>query len=355
MEAEISAQQLSTFYPLNSLCNESLLQLSEKIKVQNLPAGSVLFKKGSTNSDHFYLLDGCVELLGDDGILKTIKAHSRAASEAIVQILPRTVTAKTAIASKIFIINVDVLDLMLTWNQSSAYQVKELETNTNNATDDWMLKLLRTEAFHRIPAANIQSIFRKLETVNVKAGEKIIHQGDNGDYFYIIKKGRCLISRSHPGQAKDIKLAELADGDCFGEEALISDSRRNASATMLTKGSLNRLSKSDFLQLLNEPSIRKINFDDAIKMTGSDRAEWIDIRLPSEYRHGHIKNSLNIPLISLRLKMKDLNKNKQYIIYCDTERRSSAASFLLNESGHNSVILSNGCDDVPAQYRITEN
>ncbi|MDH5518053.1 MAG: cyclic nucleotide-binding domain-containing protein [Gammaproteobacteria bacterium] len=354
MTTEISVQQLSKFYPLDTLSKESLTQLSEKIKLQNLAADTLLFKKGSTNTDHFYLLEGSIDLIGDNGILKTIQSHSRAASEPVVQILPRTVTAVTSTPSQIFILNADALDLLLTWNQSGSYQVKELDSNTANNSDDWMLKLLRTEAFHRIPAANIQSIFAKMENIEVMPGEKIIQQDDEGDYFYIIISGRCLITRSVSAQTKDIKLAELSDGDSFGEEALIADCKRNASATMLTKGRLNRLSKNDFLQLLNEPSLRKVNFAAAKEMTESDNAQWIDIRLPSEYKHSHIKNSLNIPLISLRLKMKELSKNKQYIVYCDTERRSSAASFLLNESGHNSVILSNGLADVPLQQRVSD-
>ncbi len=44
-------------------------------------------------------------------------------------------------------------------------------------------------------------------------------------------------------------------GDAFGEEALLSDAKRNANVTMETNGALMRLSKDDFNELLKEPML----------------------------------------------------------------------------------------------------
>ena len=356
MTTELTTDQLSKFHPLSSLNSESLAQAVDKIKIENFEADSIIFEKGSNDDNHYYLLEGSIDLLGDNnGILKTIQANTKDSFEPLVQIIPRTVTAKAKEYSKVFVLDSDVLDMLLTWDQSNAYQVQELSAGSNEESDDWMLHLLRTEAFHRIPPANIQTIFMKMENIGVKPGEKIINQGEDGDYFYIIKKGRCLVTRSTPNQPKGIKLAELSDGDTFGEEALISDTKRNATITMLSNGMLSRLSKEDFLELLNEPSLEKVTFIDGQQMVDSGEAVWIDIRLPSEYKNLHIKNSINIPLISLRLKIKSLENNKKYIVYCDTERRSSAASFLLNESGFDSIVLSDGVNSASDDYKQTAN
>lgn len=351
MATKITVEQLSKFNPLNSLHKNAISQVAEKIKIKNIETDSILFNKGSTDDNHYYLLEGSIDLVGDNGILKTIEANSKDALDPIIQITPRTVTAKAKTDSIIIVIDSDTLDMLLTWDQTSSYQVQELSAGSYNDSDDWMLQLLRTEAFHRIPPANIQSIFTKIENISVKPGDKVITQGDDGDYFYIIKKGRCLVTRATPNQPTGIKLAELTDGDTFGEEALISDSKRNATVTMLTNGMLCRLSKTDFLELLNEPSLEKVTFKEAQLLIDSDSALWVDVRLPPEYKSLHIKNSINIPLISLRLKINSLETDKQYIIYCDSERRSSAASFLLNESGLNSIVLIDGIKSVPEEYR----
>ena len=76
----------------------------------------------------------------------------------------------------------------------------------------------------------------------------MIRQGDEGDYFYIIREGTCSVTRLASGNAWDVPLAELSTGDCFGEDALVSDGTRNATVTMLTDGVLMRLSKQQFLR-----------------------------------------------------------------------------------------------------------
>jgi CRP-like cAMP-binding protein len=47
-----------------------------------------------------------------------------------------------------------------------------------------------------------------------------------------------------------VQLAELKEGDAFGEEALVADTVRNATVVMKTDGMLLRLSKQDFNELL---------------------------------------------------------------------------------------------------------
>ena len=63
----------------------------------------------------------------------------------------------------------------------------------------------------------------RMQRVDHKAGDIVIKQGDEGDYFYVIVKGKCLVTRETPLNKEGIKLAELGMGDTFGEEALISE------------------------------------------------------------------------------------------------------------------------------------
>ena len=238
-------------------------------------------------------------------------------------------------------INSDMLDIMLTWDQTGSYSVEAVDEEDEET--DWMTRILQTRAFHRIPPANIQAMFMRMESVSFKPGDKIIQQDDEGDYFYIIKEGRCLVTRSTPANPNGVKLATLSVGDSFGEEALISDSKRNATVTMLTEGSLMRLGKEDFNSLLNEPLLNWVDYDEAKKLVAGG-AVWFDVRLPTEHKAKHIKGSINIPLIFLRMKSNSLDTNKKYVIYCDTGRRSSAASFLLNEKDIESYVLRDGVD-----------
>jgi rhodanese-related sulfurtransferase len=240
----------------------------------------------------------------------------------------------------------NLLDLMMTWAQTGTYHVEELG-DENDSDDDWMTQLLQTKAFHKVPPANIQAIFMRMEQVPHNPGDIVIKQDEDGDYFYIIKNGRALVTRASPANPKGIKLAELGPGDSFGEEALISESKRNATITMLSKGTLVRLSKKDFISLLNEPLQDWVEYAQARIKVESGDAQWLDVRLPAEYKMSHIRGAVNIPLISMRLKVKTMDAQKRYILCCETGRRSSAAAYILSENGISSSVLKNGLAVVP--------
>ena len=354
MSEQIDVTLLSRYQPLSALNPDNLQEVLKHAVVEQLTAGKILFKKGDTQNAQIYLLKGEVELHGDSGILKTIKAGTAEGLNAIAHILPRTITAKAKTDIAMFKIDGNLIDVMLTWDQTGNYQVQEFGVGSGSGDDDWMNRILQTEAFHRIPPANIQAIFMRMQSVPVKAGDPIIKQGEDGDYFYIIKKGRCLVTRSMPDQPRGIKLAELKDGDSFGEEALIASSKRSATVTMLTDGVLNRLSKNDFLELLNEPLLSWVTFEEGQKLAQTNHAIWLDVRLPAEHGSDAIKGDEHIPLIFLRMKIGSIDPAKSYITYCDTGRRSSAASYLLNERGITSYVLKDGLGTVPAELRTAK-
>ena len=239
-------------------------------------------------------------------------------------------------------IDSELLDVMITWDQTGTYEVAELQSKLEGtAGDDWMTTLLSTKAFHRIPPANIQAIFMRLQRTPFKAGEVVIKQGDEGDYFYIIVSGKCVVTRETPLNREGIKLAELGVGDTFGEEALIAEAKRNATVTMLSDGVLMRLNKQDFRELMNEPLQQWVSYDKAREII--DRGgRWLDVRLPSEHQNLSIEGSLNIPLYFIRLKLSALDRNIPYVVYCDTGRRSSAAAYILVERGFDAYVLTGG-------------
>jgi rhodanese-related sulfurtransferase len=153
--------------------------------------------------------------------------------------------------------------------------------------------------------------------------------------------GRCLVTRETPLNRDGIKLAELGMGDTFGEEALISGARRNATVSMLTDGTLMRLGKDDFNKLLNEPMLHWVDYAEALALVGAG-ARWLDVRLPSEFEHCHFEQAQNVPLYFIRLKLKTLDPAVSYVVCCENGRRSSAAAYILSERGFETRVLRGG-------------
>lgn len=347
--SNISTSQLVNFTPLNGLSPDNLKEIASKTKIETCTAGRYIFKKGDTDNSNIYLLSGNADVLDEKTVVKSIIGGSDAANNPIAHGQPRAYALRATSDCEYVRVDSNLLDLMMTWTQTSNYHVDEVSDDE----DDWMSQILNAKAFHRVPPANIQAIFMKMEVVDYNPGDVVIQQGDTGDYFYIIKSGRVLVTRPSPANPKGAKLAELHPGDNFGEEALLSDAKRNATITMLTKGQLVRLSKQDFISLLNEPSLNKVAYADAKQQLESGNAMLLDVRLPQEYAAMHVNNSENLPFMFMRMKMKNLDTTKQYILYCDTERRSSAAAFILNENNFDVAILADGINSVPESDRKT--
>jgi rhodanese-related sulfurtransferase len=160
-----------------------------------------------------------------------------------------------------------------------------------------------------------------------------------------------VVTRETPLNKDGIKLAELTVGDTFGEEALISEAKRNATVTMLTDGVLMRLAKADFRELMTEPLQQWVTPEQAEQMVAQKGAVWLDVRLPSEFQNLAIERAINVPLYFIRLKLSTLDKTKPLIVYCDTGRRSSAAAFILVEKGFDAYVLKGGLSSMERGLR----
>ncbi|MFO1394234.1 MAG: cyclic nucleotide-binding domain-containing protein [Steroidobacteraceae bacterium] len=331
---------LRSFSPLDGLKNENLRALSRKTVLRELGQGRILFKEGDSDKRTIYLVSGIVDLLSEGKIVGSVAAGTPDARHALAPVLPRRCTARVA-SEKIeyLAIDSDLLDVLITWDQTGTYEVGDL-TSTDTG-GDWMTVLLQSRAFHRIPPANLQAVFMRMQKLPCQAGDVIVRQGDEGDYFYVVVKGRCAVTRETPLNKEGIKLAELGMGDTFGEEALVSGAARNATVTMLTDGTLMRLGKDDFTALLNEPMLRWVDYTEARRIVSGGGA-WLDVRLPSEFEHVRFEGALNVPLYFVRLKLKSLDPAVPYVVCCDNGRRSSAAAYLLSERGFDASVLRGG-------------
>jgi CRP-like cAMP-binding protein len=237
-EREASVQVLKTFAPLDGLKRENIAALAKKVSIRTMSAGRFLFKEGDTDKRKFWLVSGMVELREGERTIAMIRGGTADARNPLSPGLPRTVSARAVDEISYLSIDSELLDVMITWDQTGTYEVEELQAQMNGGAngDDWMTTLLQTRSFHRIPPANIQAIFMRMQRVPYMAGDVIIKQGDEGDYFYVIVKGQCVVTRETPLNRDGIKLAELSVGDTFGEEALIAEAKRNATITMQTDG-----------------------------------------------------------------------------------------------------------------------
>ncbi|MCH9695756.1 MAG: cyclic nucleotide-binding domain-containing protein [Gammaproteobacteria bacterium] len=341
MTMSMDAAQLSTFSPFNTLESANLSDLLDSIDILHATPGQILFEKGDTEKRSIYVLSGTLSLRNGDQDLGTIVGGTDEARNPVARALPRQLSAVAADDVQYFSIDSELVDMTLTLDHTGIYEVGDIGSELLGGEGDWMAALLQTKTFQLIPPQNIQMIFMRLKRVDFKAGDVVIRQGTNGDHFYIITSGRCMVTRETPGDSANIDLAELGPGGTFGEEALISDETRNATITMMTDGILMKLDRDDFQSLLNEPMIISLEHEDADEAV-TQGGKWLDVRVPSEFKAFSKSNAMNLPLYLLRHKLDALDRKTPYVVYCDTGRRSSAAAFILNQKGFETAVLKGG-------------
>lgn len=341
----IDKNLLQTFVPVNALTGDHLDRLLENQEVRRYDTGEELFVRGEQDNSTVYLLSGQVELEAADGATEVIHAGGMASWHPLDHYQPRRTTARALTPVSIVRFDNFRLDTILSWDQSAGYVILDINTNEAYRDDrDWMIKLLKSPLFYRVPPGNILEIFRRLKPIRCRDGETVIEQGDEADCCYIIKAGMCEVSIRAEGAAEAMSVAMLEQGQWFGEEALLAGKPRNATITMAGEGALMRLDRADFDELLREPVVANLTSEQACARV-EEGARWLDVRTPDEFEQSHLPGAINMPLNVLRLKSRMLDPGETYVACCDTGRRSASAAFLLQNAGLDVLVLEGGLQD----------
>lgn len=337
----LDPSRLRAFTPLDSLSQDGLARVVEQTSTRLLKPGDTLFRSGDNDKSIYFLLEGSIELRSDSRATAiVIQADSDDARMPISRLKPRRYTATAGLAAEVAVIDEDLLDTVLTADQTASYEVSLIE----GEDPEWMFRLFSSPAFAKVPAANLAALLSHMDPVELDAGETVIRQGERGDYYYMIRRGRAEVLRAFDG-AEAIQVAELGVGDTFGEEALLSGDPRNATVIMTEPGQLMRLSQADFGTLLMPPLVHRLELTAAASLIGRG-GRFIDVRSPTEFAEFSLPGSLNMPLADLRRQSEELDKRLPYVTVCQTERRASAAAFLLNQRGFDVMVLAGGLNAI---------
>lgn len=338
-----------TFVPLKYLRPAFLEDLFQHVAMQTVFAGQVIFEDGAIDGQIIYLQSGEVELQYPSGLSERVDAVQNTMPIANEQ--PRPCRCVAVADCTIMRIDTDRADRTLSWSQIADYLMSELSVNRQYDEDiDWMQTVLNSNLFLKAPPVNALQIFSRMTPMVVAKGDVVLEQGEMGDCCYFIKEGEASVTSLNPLASESIELAQIGPGRCFGEDALVNETVRNATVTMTEPGILMRLEKSDFQLLLDNPAIEELTLDEIQKML--EKPIWVDVRTDEEYNGGHLPEAANIPLSLLSLKKRVLAPQQLYVMYCDTGRRSAAAAFLLGKEGYNVISLKNGYIGEKLQDRL---
>ncbi len=99
--------------------------------------------------------------------------------------------------------------------------------------------LQRVPLFQKLGFSETMALSDICRIDEAQDGEIIIHQDSLGQALYILKEGAAVVRRRDPVTGAEKELAQLAQGELFGEMSLIDD--QLASADVVAKGKVELL------------------------------------------------------------------------------------------------------------------
>ncbi|HZI18564.1 MAG TPA: DUF1003 domain-containing protein [Pyrinomonadaceae bacterium] len=112
-------------------------------------------------------------------------------------------------------------------------------------------QFMTVEALRSVPLfaalddEEVRSLRDLLRVRSAPAGTRLFNTGDAGDSMYLIEGGRVRIHLPDE-RGEDLTLAELGDGDFFGEMAILDGKPRSAHATVAEDAELGVLPREAF-------------------------------------------------------------------------------------------------------------
>lgn len=198
-----------------------------------------------------------------------------------------------------------------------------------------------TPLLRDVPENNLREMLKFAQSIRVREGEVIVREGEEGDNYYLILDGMATILRRPAPSEEPRAAAVLAPGFAFGEEALISYARRNATVIMETDGILLKIPKAAFVDYIVSSLVTFVTPGEAQQHI-LEGARWLDVRSRQESARSLLPGALSLPLDELRERLKEFDPKVLYVCYCDTGRLSATAAFLMRLAGYKAVVLQGG-------------
>ncbi len=140
------------------------------------------------------------------------------------------------------------------WDHDSAFSLRKVIHDTHvDFERKELINIIQKVAilkkvsfFTNLSGEYLATIASMMKSVKRRAKDIIFFEGDPGDSFYIIVKGKVLI---HKGE---MRLVEMGPGQCFGEMAILDNEKRSASVTALEDTLMFQLESEAFYDIISD-------------------------------------------------------------------------------------------------------
>lgn len=248
-EAEIQPDELPPIPLFSDLSKNAFIALTERMDLHQAEAGEILIAEGEYAASMYIVIQGKVKVVrelegGQELALAELSDGSFFGEMALLSDAPRTASVIAVEDTMLFEISRDLVEQVTSEYPSVEQVMKRFHRNR------LLTNLLRTSPiFAPFSAADKKDLIEKFKSRNVQPGKVLITRQKPGDGLYVLLSGRCeVISRDEEG--RDVVIAELKEGDVFGEMSMLWKQLTMASVKTVTPCIVLRLPKKDFDTLI---------------------------------------------------------------------------------------------------------
>jgi len=151
-----------------------------------------------------------------------------------------------------------IADLYAQWGRAEEEVPGKVEKGASPLPTPEMLPSI--PLFSDLKKEELSRVMEKIQAKWFGKGKPICKEGDPGNSIFIISHGKVAVLRQQPGRGKT-KLAELKEGDFFGEFGYFSNSRRQATVEALEDTEVLELTKEELQKIVREfPMVSQVLF-----------------------------------------------------------------------------------------------
>ncbi|KAF1404705.1 cGMP-dependent protein kinase 2, partial [Spheniscus humboldti] len=177
--------------------------------------GSYVIRQGEPGNHIFVLKEGNLEVFQQNKLLSSIPVWTAFGELAILYNCTRTASVKAITNVKTWALDREVFqNIMRVTAQTRQEQYRNF--------------LRSVSLLKNLPEDKLTKIMDCLEVEYYHKGDYVIREGEEGNTFFIIAKGKVIVTQSTADHSQPQLIKNLHKGDYFGEKALISDDVRSA-------------------------------------------------------------------------------------------------------------------------------
>lgn len=254
--AKVEIDKVPPIPLFSDLPQAAFIALTERMELRVAAKGDVLVQEGERGSSMFIIIQGRVVVqrkaldgditvaLGGDVVLAELSDGAFFGEMALLSDAPRMASVRCADDTMLFEISRDLLADMTREYPSVGEVMKRFHKNR------LLTNLLKTSPiFQPFSTKDKKDLIEKFKSRSVEEGVFLITRERPGEGLYVLLSGRCEVYDQN-AEGTDVLLAELKEGDVFGEMSMLWHKKTCASVKASTPCVVLRLPKESFSEVI---------------------------------------------------------------------------------------------------------